>query len=210
MFDFSLGFLGKLAGALVKPSWNYCSKIIRRPKISLSKAPKNLLDHLKPLASKERVQELLGAPHQVAGDAWHYHFSDVLIQVEYWPGAGAKSVALGLIGDSKAHQFPVPICSKPLGQLSLADVCSAQGMWRYRNSLRHEEILVEIPFGPVGALSYWTFGAMMAVGASALYESCFEWDSSFQVLKSSASGVLINWIAISNCSDEVYFDWSIS
>lgn len=209
MLEALAGFVEKVAGALVKAVWSYLVATFRRPSIRLSKAPQNILDHLKPSASQERVRELLGPPHQVAGDHWLYRFSDVLVQVEYWPDSGAKSIALGLVGKSRSHRFPIPICQKPLGLLSIADVHEDQDTLRYRSSLRHEEMLVEVCLGPTGAWSYWTFGAMMAVGARVLHESYFEWDHEAEHLKTPPSLVLVNWVAVSNSGDEVYFDWSM-
>ena len=209
MFEALVGFAGKIAGTLVGPAWRYLVEKFRRPSIRLRKAPRNLLEHLKPAASQDRVREILGPPHQVVEDHWFYRFSDVLVQVEFWKGSGAKTIALGLVGKGKEHRFPIPICQKPLGQLSIADVREEQDTLRYRSSLRHEEILVEARLGPTGAWSNWTFGAMMAVGSRALHESHFEWDGEAKRLKTAPSLVLINWVAVSSSADEAYFDWSM-
>ena len=209
MLEALAGLAGRAAGALVRPAWNYLVATFRRPTIRLQKAPKNLLDHLKPSASQDRVRELLGPPHQVVENHWFYRFADVLVQIDFWSDGGAKSVGLGLVGKGTEHRFPIPICQKPLGQLSIADVREEHDTLRFRSSLRHEEMLVEVRFGPTGAWSNWTFGAMMAVGSRALHESYFEWDREAERLKTSPSLVLINWVAVSNSSDEVYFDWSM-
>jgi hypothetical protein len=85
-----------------------------------------------------------------------------------------------------------------------------QDTLRYRDSLRHQEVLVEVRLGPPGAWSNWTFGAMMAVGSRALHESYFEWDHEAGHLKTALSLVLVNWVAVSDSTDEVYFDWSMT
>jgi hypothetical protein len=86
------------------------------------KAPKNVLEHLKPSTSQGYVLEILGPAHQVVNQHWFYHFTDALAQIEFWEGGGAKSIALGLVGKRKDQRFVVPICKKLLGQLSIADV----------------------------------------------------------------------------------------
>lgn len=209
MIEAFISFIGKAAGSLIGPAWKYVIAKFRRPSIRLQKAPRNLLEHLKPSASQDRVRELLGPPHQLVNEYWFYRFSDALIQVQFWRQGGAKTIALGLVGKRAEHRFPVPICEKPLGQLSIADVREDQDTLRYRDSLRHQEMLVEARLGPPGAWSNWTFGAMMAVGSRSLHESYFDWDSHNEHLKTDPSLVLINWVAVSNSSEEVYFDWSM-
>jgi len=209
MLEALSGFVGKVAGALVRPAWDYLVTTFHRPSIRLRKAPKNLLDHLKPSTSRDRVRELLGPPHQEVESHWFYRFADALVQVEFWSGGGAKVIALGLVGKGKKHRFAVPICRKPLGQLTIADVLEEGDTLRYRSSLRHEEMLVEVRLGPPGAWSNWTFGAMMAVGSRALRESYFEWDREAERLKTAQSLVLVNWVAVSSSSDEAWFDWSM-
>lgn len=209
MIEALTGFAGKAIGWLVAPIWKYLNKTFRRPSIQLVKAPRNLLEHLRPSASRDRVRELLGPPHQEVSEHWFYIFSDVLVQIEFWQEGGAKSIALGLVGNRRKHQFPIPICEKPLGQLFISDVRELQDTLRYRDSLRHQEILVESRLGPTGAWSHWTFGAMMAVGSRTLLESHFEWDQKTGSLKTPQSLVLVNWVAVSNSDAEVYFDWSM-
>ena len=209
MLEVLTGFVGKTFGSFVGPLWRYWVATFRRPSIALKKAPRNVLEHLKPSASQDHVRAVLGPAHQVMDQCWFYRFADVLIQIEFWKGSGAKCIALGLVGNRKEHRFPVPNCAMPLGQLSIADAPQEQDMLRYRNSLRHEEIIVEVRLGPTGAWSNWTFGAMMAVGSHVLHESYFEWNSETKRLKIAPSLVMVNWVAVSDSSDEVYFDWSM-
>jgi hypothetical protein len=209
MIEAVISFVGKAAGSLVGPAGKYAIAKFRRPSIRLQRAPQNLLDYLKPSVSQDRVRELLGPPHQVVDDYWFYRFSDALVQTQFWPQGGAKTIALGLVGKRAEHRFPVPICQKPFGQLSIADVREEGDTFRYRSSLRHQEMLVEARLGPPGAWINWTFGAMMAVGSRALHESYFDWDYQAERLRTNPSLVLINWVAVSDSSEEVYFDWSI-
>jgi hypothetical protein len=204
------GFLGKTLGAFVAPLWRYLIATFRRPNIRRVKAPRNLLEHLKPSTSQDHARALLGPAHQVVEQYWFYRFADVLVQIEFWEGSGAKTVALGLVGQGKEHRFPVPGFKKPLGQLTIADVNCDGSALRFRNSLRHEEVLVEVRFGPTGAWTNWTFGAMSAVGSRALHESYFEWDIETDQLRTDPSLVLVNWVAASNSGDEAYFDWSMA
>ena len=210
MLEALSGFLGKTLGGFVGPLWRYLVATFRRPSIRLTKAPRNLLEHLKPAASQDHVRALLGSARQVVEQYWFYRFADALVQIEFWEGSGAKAIALGLVGKRKEHRFPVPGCEKALGQLSIADVRCEGSTLRYRHSLRHQEVVVEVRLGPTGAWSNWTFGAMMAIGSQALHESYFEWDAEADRLRTDASFVLVNWVAVSDSADEVYFDWSMS
>lgn len=210
MFEALSWVLGKTLGALVSPLWRYLVATFRRPTIRLSRAPKNLLEHLKPAASQDYVHTLLGAPHQSVEQYWFYRFADALVQIEFWEDGGAKSIALGLVGKRKEHRFPIPNYKKLLGQLSMADVKREGGVLRYRESLRHQEVLFEVRLGPTGAWSNWTFGAMMAFGSSVFHESYFKWDLEANRLSTDPALVLINWVAVSNSGEEVYFDWSMT
>ena len=117
-------------------------------------------------------------------------------------------MALGLVGTRKRECFPLPVCAKPLGRLTIADVFEEGDALRYRSSLRHEEIVVEVRLGPPGAWKQWTFGAMMAAGSQALMESSFQWNHTAGKLASPAAEVLVNWVAVSSGSEAVFFDWS--
>ena len=209
MIEALAGFLGKALGSFAGPVWAYFVDKFRRPDVKLKKAPRNLLDHIKPTASPDHVRSILGPPHQISGENWAYRFADLIVQLEFWPGSGAKSVAVGLTGRSKQERFPIPGCSKPLGVLSIADAYEEISSIRYRNSLRHEDILVSGRIGPPGAWQAWTFGATRALAARALHESYFEWDHAREQLITPASMVLVNWVAVSSSDDEVWFDWSI-
>ena len=66
------------------PIWKKFSELIARPKIKFKKAPKNVFEYLKPTSSKDRVKDLLGAPHNVLGSKWCYEFLDAAIQIDFY------------------------------------------------------------------------------------------------------------------------------
>ena len=213
MLEALAGFFGKLLGSLVGPAWKWIVQRWQRPAIKLTKAPVNLLEHIGPASSKERVQAVLGPPHSVVLQNWFYQFSDVLVQFEFWDDGGAKTIAMGLAGRKRANTFPVPGYAKPLGVLTVADVLEEGASLRRRTTLRTDEVLVEIRRGPTGAWVNQVFGALMAVGARSLVESCFEWDNENNCLRTNPAQVLVNWVAITSTSDvaeEVWFDWSMT
>ncbi len=205
------GFLWKLLWSLVGPAWRWVVQRWQRPAIKLTKAPVNLLDHIGPSSSKDRIQSLLGPPHSVVLQNWFYRFSDVLVQIEFWNESSAKAIALGLAGRKRANKFPVPGYAKPLGELTIADVLENGASLRRRKTLRTDELLVEVRWGPPGAWVHYVFGALMAVGARNLVESYFKWDEEKNCLCTNPAQVLVNWIAItSGFSEEVWFAWSMT
>ncbi len=209
MIETALGFLGKVVGSLVGPLWRLGSSKFLRPSIKHSRAPKNILEFVKPSASEDHVRQVLGPPHRIIESRWFYSFSDLHIQIEFWPRSGAKSIAIGLAGVEKRYRFKVPGQLQPLGKLTIQDVLIDEANIEFRESLRHAEFVVTYRDGPPGAWTNWTFGALSPHAPFGLCPSTFEWDRDTRTLKSDPSSVLINWIALSDSIDEVYFDWSM-
>jgi hypothetical protein len=209
MLEAIVGFLGKAAGSLVGPIWKIASGKVLRPSIKLTKAPKNILNHLKPSASQDHIRLLLGPPHRVVEAHWYYSFSDLLVQLEFWPNSGAKSIAIGLVGIERRHRFSVPDHDKPLGQLTLQDVRLDESTTVFNSSMRHQELAVTYRAGPPGAWTHLTFGVLDPNAPFCLYGSSFDWDRDLGALRSDPSTVLVNWAAVSESGDEVHFDWSM-
>ena len=136
MFEALVGLVGKILSAAFDRASSYAKKRWFRPSIETSKAARNIFEHLQPTVSRDRVKELLGSPHRVAGETWGYRFNDAMVQIEFWDGGPAKSVALALTIHSPKAGFKVPMIDRRLGQLTLEDAMSDRGEFEYRSSLR--------------------------------------------------------------------------
>lgn len=208
MIEFVSGFISRIFGWLLPAGWKYALKRWSRPVIEHRKAPSNFFDHIFPGVSKDRVKEILGSPHRVFQDKyWAYRFKDALVQIEYWDGGGAKSIAIALTIHSPKSGFKHPMLDVPLGKMSLADAMQDEGELKYRSSLRSEEIVWVTRIGVPGAWNNYTFGALLPLTPGVLDETSFTWDSDKDQLISNAKDVHINWIAVSGSMDEVFFDW---
>jgi hypothetical protein len=202
------GFADHAFGSAATRGWPYLGFLLGRPSAGLEKAPKNIVDHLKPSRSRDFVQRFLGRPRRVVGQRWIYRFLDVLVQVEFCDDGGAKSVGIGLVDHWRNRRVPVSICDRPLGQFSIADAQAGPSRLRYRTLPGRQEVLVETRVGPSGAWTHGTFGATMAEGKHSLSRSRFEWNHDMQRLKTPPSSVRVNWVAVSIDAVEVCFDWS--
>ncbi len=209
MLEALTGILGKVISAAFGPAFSYAKKRWLRPSIETEKAPQNVFEHLQPGASKDRVREVLGSPHRTAGETWGYRFRDAMIQIEFWDSGSAKSVALALTIHSPKAGFKVPMIERPLGQLTLEDAMSESGEIEYRSTLRTEELLWKARIGATGAWLNYTFGALCPLAAGYLADVSFRWHREANRLITRPADVKINWMAVSDSIDEVWFEWSL-
>jgi hypothetical protein len=209
MIETLIGSAEKIFSVVLRPAYSYAKKHLFRPSVETSKAPKNIFDHIQPSASKDRVKEVLGSPHRMVGDAWGYRFKDAMVQIEFWDSGSAKSVALALTIYSSKAGFRLPMIDQPLGVLTLEDAMNDQGDLEYRSSLRTEEVLWKTRIGATGAWLNYTFGSLLPLAPGYLAETSFQWDHESKQLITSPADVKINWIAISDSMEEVWFDWSL-
>ena len=79
----------------------------------------------------------------------------------------------------------------------------------YRESLRHQELVVSGREGPPGAWYYVAFGALSPHAPGQLLPSDFEWDRANETLLSSSKDVKINWAAVSSTSYIDVFPWDL-
>lgn len=79
----------------------------------------------------------------------------------------------------------------------------------YRESARHQELVVSGREGPPGAWSYVAFGALSPHAPGQLLPSDFEWDSDRETLVSSSQDVKINWAAVTSTSYIDVFPWDL-
>lgn len=171
--------------------------------------PSSLLSQLRTRTSKGRVKEILGTHHLQSNDTWWYCCPNGFVQIEFRESGGIAAVAVALSAATPDMQFDVPFLSVPLGQLSLADVMAVGGELSYRFTMRTEEILCLVRVGPPGAGLFITFGALWPHTEVRLRPSEFCWDREADALVSPPENVLINWIAISDSMEEIWFDWAV-
>jgi len=172
--------------------------------------PSDFFEHIRPGVPSERVCEVLGAAHKVCGNTWWYRCPEALVQIEFYESAGARSVALALTLGAPPSGFIIPMFGKPLGILSLADAFEEGVKFRYRSSLRTEELLFETRIGPPGAEKNYTFGALRPLAPGSLADVNFDWGYNNNELRSDPSSVIFNWAGLSESSEELWFDWSLA
>jgi len=172
--------------------------------------PSDLLEHIRPGVSSERVRDVLGAAHKIYDNTWWYRCPEALIQIEFSERAGASSVVLALTLGAPSSWFIIPMFGRPLGSLSLADVFEEDGKFRYRSTLRTEELLFETRIGPPGAEKNYTFGVLRPLAPGSLADVNFDWDYNKKELRSDPRSVIFNWIGLSESTEELWFDWSLA
>ena len=206
MLETISGFLMKLLGPVSGDAIKKILVRIRRPKVQLSRAPANILEHIAPGAPADRVRELLGSPHKAVSSVWSYRFEDLLLTIEFWKGGSVRTVLAGVAKIHKRARFKIYPLEFELGTLVLSDVVADGFNVRLRTTNKTEELLVQKNYGMPGNHWYFTFGALWA---PYIYQSDFKWDYQKNKLNSDPSEVLMNWVAISESSDEVWFDYSM-
>lgn len=209
MLHFLTSVLGKIVGAVIPTSIKYAVKRWFRPSIEFRKAPKNFFDHIVPSASREHVKEILGPPHRESSGRWSYRFLDAIIQIEFWDEGSAKSVAMALTLYSPKSGFKIPMMGLSLGQMYLIDAMEDDGKLHYRPSRQSEDLAWVSRIGPPGALHYYTFGAMWPIAGGYLAGTSFKWDAVHGRLITNPKDIRINWVAISDSMEDVWFDWSL-
>jgi hypothetical protein len=168
-------------------------------------------EHFGPGVCKEFVASSIGAPHRQIESLWLYQFSDALAQFDFRENGSAQSVALALTNDSPSSGFDLPAIGTPLGRLTLdAFTTERDGKLSYRSSLRTWELLYTVKFPPRWASNYYTLGALSLLAPGVLRESTFNTTIAEQTPRVAARGVLVNWVGISDTSEELWFEWSIA
>jgi hypothetical protein len=98
---------------------------------------------------------------------------------------------------------------KPLGKLTLADVLDEEGVLEYNQWTWSQEIVYKTRIGPSVFCTYFHFGVLSNFFSHLIYESEFEWDHENNKAKTPPENILINWVGISQGSDNVCFEWRL-
>lgn len=203
--------LGRLGGSAFAAGVESLIRKFSPVKIVGQKVPRNFFDYFGPGVSKEFVVSKVGAPHRQIESLWLYQFSDALAQFDFRDGSGAKSVALALVNDSPKVGFDLPLIGASLGKLTFDSFAGEkEGEFSYRSSLRTWELLYSRKFPPQWASNYYTFGALSLLAPGVFRESSFDTKIAEHDPHAAAQGVLVNWLGISDTSEELWFDWSIA
>lgn len=211
MFGFIETVLGRLGGSALLSGFNSLILFFRPKKISRSKAPRNFFEHFGPGVTQSFVTNSIGAPHRQYESFWLYQFVDALAQFDFHPNGSARSVALALTNDSPRAGFPIPAVEVPLGKLTFDSLTNYEdGKFCYRNTIRTWELLYHVKFLPSWASNYYTFGALCVQAPGVLSEPEFDFNIARLSPRIAAKGTRINWVGVSDTSDELWFDWSIA
>jgi len=176
---------------------------------SVISVPLDILYKIEVSCSKGKVQEILGNPHRVVSDMWLYRFREALVQIAFYENGAVKSVALALTIYSPKKGFAIPMFDKPLGEITFGDFGQELVDVRHRSTLRTSELLLETRVGPIGAWSNFTFGALSPLAPGMLADVNVP-DIAEDVVLSKVAKLRINWVAISESSEEEWFEWSLA
>ena len=203
--------VGKLGGSWIYAGIKALILRFRPSKIPRRNAPRNFFECFGPGTSKEFVVSSIGAPNRKIESLWLYQFTDALAQFDFREDGSAQSVALALTNDSPSSGFALPTVGTPLGKLKFDEfVGERDGKFSHRSSLRTWELLYSVKFPPHWASNFYTFGALAVLAPGVLRESSFDTSVAEQSARMAAKGVLVNWVGISDSSEELSFDWSIA
>jgi hypothetical protein len=208
-------FGGKAAGSLIKPAYSWAVGIFRRPSVVFPRAPKNILEVLRPGTTIDRAIEVLGPPHRSglansgieavirrfpgaegfsAGDPrkqYSWEFSDVLFQVRSGIGTSIDELHLVAKRTSRSSTFPVYPLNIVLGKSKLSEVLEADEEALLDMSAKHHARFTRKYFGNPGNYLQFVFG-------------CLETNYS-----TGPKDETINWVVMSFEEIELpYFDWA--
>ena len=211
MIGFIEAIIGRLGGSAIVAGVSSLIRKFSPTRISGQTAPRNFFEHFGPGVSKEFVESKIGPPHRQIESIWLYQFADALAQFDFSGGESARSVALALTVGSPAAGFVLPAVEVPLGKLTLGHFSAdLDGKFLYRSTLRTWELLYCVKYPPHWASNYYTFGALSLLAPFSFMESSFDTQLAERTPRLAAKGALVNWVGISDTSEELWFDWSIA
>jgi Lysozyme inhibitor LprI len=178
-----------------------------------AKTPLNLLEIIVPMVPQERVRGLLGAPTYTSGNRWQYRYEETQVEIAFNAAGAIEAVVVALCqGHQYAGTHPGENADAPLGLLTLADIIEHYpSAIEYSESQRTKEVYTRGRWGPPGAWTYYSCGALYVnTGVGHLQEVDFSWDKTSNQLVSEPKSVLINWMALmSSYGEPPGFDWFI-
>lgn len=186
---------------------------LARPNVRIERrrTPENIFTGIELGAPSRWVEQQLGVPNRIGDKWWGYRFSDSLVSLTFNTNDSIETIAVALIGPDTTFEFPSwHLCFPPLGRLTLKDLMEEEHLTlEYRESSRHQELVVSGREGPPGAWNYVAFGALSPHVPGQLLPSDFEWDRESETLLSNSQNVKINWAAVSSTSYIYTFPWDL-
>lgn len=160
--------------------------------------PTNLLEHVMPGTPVERMRKWLGAPRAIHGSVWIYRYIETQVQVTVDDKDVVTEIVIALVSGQIYRGTGASWGDFVLGEMSIADAQEYGGSSaEYRDSMRTQELFVNVRTGPPGAWSECVCGALVVhSGAGALAEVEFEWDHENSQLMSDPRRILVNWIGM--------------
>lgn len=174
------------------------------------KTPRDLFEHIEPNVTSQRVRDIIGVPHYISGDTWHYRFDELQLQIAI-EGETVGEVAAVFV-EGKSCSVVLEYESFEFGKLTFADLLELDQDLEicHRGGARTAELYAHLRLGTPSVYSEYFFGAIDHLhGGGRLLQTAFEWDGE-QGLVSDPSKVLINWFAcVSTTADVPSPSWFI-
>ena len=219
--DIMINAVGSLVGgvaliwlAMSKNGIRFLRVKLTRPNVLIERrrTPENIFTAIEPGVPSRWVEQQLGVPNRIGDKWWGYRFSDSLVSLTFDSNDSIESIAVALIDHNTTFEFPSwHLCYPILGRLTLEDLMEEEHLTlEYRESLRHQELIVSGREGSLGAWNYVAFGVLSPHAPGQLLPIDFKWDSDRKTLLSSPQDVKINWAAVSSSSYSNVFPWDLA
>lgn len=178
---------------------------------SYPSTPLNILDHVTPGVSCERVREMLGAPHYADTWAWTYRFAEAQLYIVV-KEERVREVSLAMV---HGHCLTMDFIhfDLVLGRATLADLQAAapDTVLQARFSARTNEVYATTRVGHSSAWRTFFFGSLVPLGPHGLLlPTSFDWNVDEDRLDSNSKETLINWVGLSDDEHPPSFAWFIT
>ena len=166
------------------------------PDIRFEKAPRNILKHITPGVTVEKVKELLGAPYYDDQGRLIYKFKHLNIEFKV-ESDRITTIILLLKNFGFRRKYPIHPTKYTLGKTTLGDVIHNQENLGVEVASKHGKVWIERYFGNPGY--YWNYTFGIFDGPSAQYPHDFpEFSTSEQRIFGDYDDLKVNFIAVSN------------
>lgn len=171
------------------------------PDIKFNKAPKNLLRHITPGVTIEKVREILGTPYYNDANKLTYKFNSLNLEVKKEDNK-VETIILVLKKFGIRNKYPIHPTDYVLGSVTLGDVIDhPQEDFGVDISSKHGQVWIERYFGNPG--HYWNYTFGILDGPGALYPDDFpDFDTEEQKIYGDYEYLKVNFVAVSNKSGQ--------
>lgn len=185
--------LGKTVLSPVFKLVGWVFKKWKRPSLSLTRAPSNILEHIKPGVPIERVREELGAPHRKADRQYCYLFSDLCVQIDTEDDVCVDAITVALRRMDWRSKFIIYPLQIVLGKTTFLEILDAETKIEFDKSSKHYHFWVTCYFGFPGLYLNYAFGALEAPGIIWQGE---HWSPESQLRSEISKKLKFNWVCV--------------